>query len=139
MILDELKPTPNPSREGNNSSNTNPMLVKENRLRLKNDFKRVFKKGKFCQEEFLAIKIAPNDSETSRFGFIVSKKISKKAVVRNKIKRRLRESVRLKLKDGLIKNGFDAVVITRPRIVDKSFFEIDGAVGKLLEKAGVLK
>ena len=115
------------------------MLAKENRLRLKNDFKRVFEKGKFYQEGFLAVKILSNDSDVSRFGFIVSKKISKKAVVRNKIKRRLRESVRLKLKNGSIKNGFDAAVLARPEIIDKSFFEIDGAVGKLLEKAGVLK
>jgi len=115
------------------------MLVKENRLRLKNDFKKVFEKGKFCRERFLAVKILFNENDVSRFGFIVSKKISKKAVVRNKIKRRLRESVRLKLKNGSIKNGFDAVILTRPQIIDKKFVEIDEVMNKLLEKAGVLK
>ena len=115
------------------------MLAKENRLRLKNDFKKVFEKGKFYQERFLAVKILSNESDISRFGFIVSKKISKKAVVRNKIKRRLRESVRLKFKNGSIKNGFDAVILTRPQIIDKKFVEIDEVIGKLLEKAGALK
>ncbi len=85
------------------------------------------------------MKIASNGKGVSRFGFIVSKKISKKAVVRNKVKRRLRESVRLKLKNGSIKNGFDAIILTRPPIVDKSFVEIDEVVSKLLGKAGALK
>ena len=115
------------------------MLAKENRLRLKNDFKRVFEKGKFCGDKFLAIKVFPNSSDVSRFGFIVSKKISKKAVVRNKVKRRLRESVRLRLKDGLIKGGFDAIILTRPEIADKKFVEIDEVVDRLLKKAGILE
>ena len=114
------------------------MLVKENRLRLKNDFKKVFKRGRFYQKDFLSMKVLSGESDVSRFGFIVSKKISKKAVVRNKIKRRLRESVRLKLKNGLIRNGFDAVILTRPEIVDKNFVEIDEVINKLFEKAKIL-
>jgi len=115
------------------------MLAKENRLRLENDFKRVFEKGRFYQEGFLSMKVVFNSGEISRFGFIVSKKISKKAATRNKIKRRLRESVRLKFKNGLIKNGFDAVIFTRSEIIDKNFFEIDKVITILFKKARILR
>ena len=115
------------------------MLAKKFRLRLKNDFKKVFEQGKFCRERFLTIKILSNDSEIPRFGFIVSKKVSKKATVRNKVKRRLRESIRLKIKNGLIKGGFDAIILTRPEIAERNFAEIDETINKLLEKARVLK
>jgi len=115
------------------------MLARKFRLRLKNDFKKVFELGKFYPEKFLAIKILSNGSDVPRFGFIVSKKVSKKATVRNKVKRRLRESVRLKIKSGLIKDGFDAIVLTRPETAAKNFAEIDEAMNKLLKKARVLK
>lgn len=59
----------------------------------------------------------------SRFGFIVGSNISKKAVSRNLIKRRLRTVIEKNL--PIIKKGFDIIVITRPQIIEKNYQEIE--------------
>jgi ribonuclease P protein component len=113
------------------------MLPKENRLKKDKDFERVHKEGKFSSYKFLAVKVAENDLKVSRFGFLVGIKVSKKAVVRNKVKRRLRESVRMKL--DRIKSGFDVVVIVRPEIAEESYVKIDEAVIEVLKRARLFK
>lgn len=113
------------------------MLKKEFRLRKQKDFDWVFsKEGSFFSQGFLALKIVPNNLTFSRFGFIVSNKISKKAVKRNRIKRLMRESVRL-MRDQ-INPGFDIVIIARADISEKKFEEVDSAVDSLLKKSGLL-
>lgn len=112
------------------------MLKKYLRLTKQKDFENVFENGRYLSEDLLSLKIARNDFDYSRFGFIVSNKISKKAVVRNRIKRLLRESVRLLHKN--IKPGFDSVFISKSKAVDKSFKEMSFCVEKLLKKSGLL-
>ena len=113
------------------------MLPKENRLTKKKDFERVFREGKGLKEEFLVIKALDNNLNVSRFGFIVSKKISKKAVLRNKIKRRLRELVWMRFNQ--FRQGIDVAVIAGIGIGEKNFGEIEEISNKLLKKAGILK
>lgn len=112
------------------------MLKKDNRLRKQKDFERVFGTGSFFSQGFLAIKMAPNGLEYSRFGFIVSNKVSKKAVSRNRIKRLLRETVRLSF--GQIKNGFDAVIMVKTDISEKRQEEVGMVVDSLLKRSGLL-
>ncbi|MCK4781867.1 ribonuclease P protein component [Candidatus Parcubacteria bacterium] len=112
------------------------MLSKENRLRNKKDFDRIFKKGKGFKQDFLFLKLIKNNLETNRFGFIVSQKISKKAVIRNKIKRRLRESI--KAKSGEMRVGYDVVLLPDTDIKEKSFEEINENVNRVLIKAKIL-
>ncbi len=112
------------------------MLKKEFRLRKQKDFENVFDKGFYFSGDFLSLKTVKNGLPISRFGFVVSKKISKKAVQRNRVKRLLRESIRLMQKD--IRAGFDAVFISKVGIVDKDFREIDLAVGELLKKSRLI-
>lgn len=111
------------------------MLSKQNRLRLKRDFEKAFKQGKSFRQDFLFMKIAENDLNETRFGFIVSKKISNKAVIRNKIKRQLREIVRNQLDQ--IKKGLDIVLVALPEIKNKDFQKIEQTVNKLLKKARI--
>jgi ribonuclease P protein component len=111
------------------------MLSKKNRLIREKDFNKIHKFGKFYGEVFLAIKILENNSDISRFGFLVGTKISKKAVKRNLVKRRLRESVRLKLDQ--IKPGYDVVFLTKPEIVEKSYDEIDKTVENVFKKSNL--
>jgi ribonuclease P protein component len=108
------------------------VLQKNYRLTKKKDFEKVHKFGRFFTQDFLALKIAKNNLNFSRFGFLVSLKISKKATVRNKVKRRLREAVRLKIKE--IKPGFDIIIFVRPEIVKKGYWEIDEAIKKVFDK-----
>lgn len=113
------------------------MLSRENRLTKDKDFELVFKNGKFIAEDFLSCKFVKNNLLVSRLGFLVGKKISKKAVERNKVKRRLRAAVRNFLTK--INPGFDIVIMAQPSIKEKTFQEIELTLKKLLLKSKLLK
>ncbi len=112
------------------------MLPKENRLKRNKDFEQVFKKGRGLRKDFLFLKVLEKEDGESKFGFVVSQKISKKAVLRNKVKRKLREIVRKRIKK--IKKGVDGVLVALPGIEEKSFRELEGAIVELFEKAGII-
>jgi ribonuclease P protein component len=113
------------------------MLPRINRLKKKQDIKKVFKKGKKIKEGLLVLKMAKNNLSQTRFGFIVSKKVSKKATIRNKIKRRLREIAGKKRKR--VKKGLDVLLIAPPGLETKDFWEIDEMLNKIFTKAKILK
>ena len=113
------------------------MLAKVHRLKLKRDFDRVFKKGRGVSQDFLFLKLLPNDSAKSRFGIIVSQKISKKATERNKIRRRIRAAIFKKL-PGL-EDNFDAVIIALPGVEEKDFRTIEKTITELFKKARIIK
>ncbi len=113
------------------------MLKKEFRIRKQKDFENVFGKGFYASDRFLTLKAVENKMPFSRFGFVVSKKISKKAVERNRAKRLMSEAIRLT--DEKIKPGFDVVFISRVGIVNKSMGEIKESVEKLLKRSGLLE
>lgn len=110
------------------------MLSLPNRLKKNNDFEELFKKGRGFKEGFLYLKAAKNNLEESRFGFVVSKKFSKKAYLRNKIKRKLREIVRLNMPE--IKKGLDVAIIVLPGLKEEG---VEDVLRKLLEKSGITK
>jgi ribonuclease P protein component len=112
------------------------MLPKRNRLKKKKDIERVLKKGRGFKENLLFLKIINNNLKESRFAFMVSKKVSKKAVLRNKIKRQLRELVRLNLKN--IKKGFDAVLMISPNFQKTDFNNLKNLLEKIFKKAQIL-
>lgn len=113
------------------------MLPKTYCLKKKKDFERVFKKGKRFKEDFLVIRFVPSNQKKSRFGIIISLKISKKATIRNKIKRRIRQLLRIRLKE--IKKGIDIALIGVPGLENKDFWEIEEVLTNLLKKAKLLK
>lgn len=113
------------------------MLPKENRLRNKKDFLGVFNKGRGFKEDFLFFKFADNNLEMSRFGFIVSQKVSKKAVIRNRVKRMLRELVRIKMPK--IKKGVDVVLIAIHGIETRDFWELEKVIDKIFLRARILE
>lgn len=77
-----------------------------------------------------------NEVGVVRLGVIVSGKVSKRAVDRNKIRRRLKEIFRLRL-DKI--QPADYVVIVLPEIKNKKFQEIEGSVGSNLKRLRALK
>ena len=109
------------------------MLPKVNRLQKQKDIEKVLKKGKSIKEESLILKTVENNLNEIRFGFLVSKKVSKKANIRNKIKRRLRELIMMKLKK--LKTGTDNLIIVLPGLEKKDFPEIEEIIIKLFKKA----
>lgn len=104
------------------------MLPKINRLSKENDFKKILHSGKDKRNDFLILKFLKNNLEKNRFGFVIGKKVSNKATVRNKVKRRLRDSVRDLKKSN---EPLDIVIIALPKIVKKEFSDIREGVVKL--------
>ncbi len=113
------------------------MLPKINRLTKKKDFEFVFKKGESIKNDFLIFKILKNHLKESRFGFVVSKKVSNKATVRNKIKRRLREAVLSKL-NKMKGSPVDLIVIALPGSKNKEFSEIQETIANSLKKLKII-
>ena len=113
------------------------MLAKTNRLKKNKDIERVFKVGRALKEDFLILKTAKNNLDKIRFCFVVSNKISPKATVRNRLKRKLSELVRTKLKT--LKSGTDNILIASPGLEIKDFWEIEESLNKLFLKARILK
>ena len=109
------------------------MLSKSNRLKQKKDIERVIKRGESFKEKFLVLKTAKNSLSQSRFGFIVSQKVSKKATIRNKIRRKLREIVKRKIKS--LKFYRDNLIIVLPGTDNKTFREIEETTTILFKKA----
>ena len=110
------------------------MLKKENRLTKRKDFERVYKKGRGIKADSLFLKILENEQEATRIGIVISKKVSKRAVIRNKIKRRIREIVK---KNNFLP-GFDLVIITYPQIKEKDFHQLEIEINQLFKKAKCL-
>jgi len=112
------------------------MLTKNKRLS-KKDFEIAFKKrGKFIKLDFLTFKITENSLNTTRFGISCGIKISKKAVERNKIKRRLNESLRLNL--NKIKKGYDILIMPNSEIIEKTYKEIDQSILIFFKRSDLL-
>lgn len=112
------------------------MLPSQNRLKKKKDFQKVFKKGKGLRENLITLKWVNNNLETSRFGIVISKKISKKAVLRNKIRRRLREEIKKILPH--FKKGIDIVIIANPGATKEKREKIAEDLKKIFYRARLI-
>lgn len=108
------------------------MLTQENRLRKEKDFEAVFKQGQTFKQACFVLKMKKNKLKHPRFGFIVNKKFSKKAVERNKIKRRLREIITQKE----ITSPLDIIIVLLPG-AENDFQEIKKTINKLFKKAKI--
>lgn len=108
------------------------MLPKKYRLLLGKEQKKEGKKYYFPLFGLIVIK---KPGET-KFGFIVSSKISPKATRRNRIKRLLRESIRLILPQ--MKPDFNIIFLARKSLLGKSYREVKREVEKALKIIGIL-
>lgn len=113
------------------------MLPRKYRLRNTKNFDRVKSEGKVIQSKNFGLAVFKRkDKESSKFGFVVSTKISKKAVDRNKTKRRLREEVRKNL--DKIKSGHDVVFLAKGRILDEDKEELAKEVLMAFKKVEII-
>ncbi len=108
-------------------------MRKEQRLRRSRDFGLVRREGKSRSDRLLVLLARPNGLEVTRFGFSVGKRVGK-AVVRNKIKRRLREAARL----VKVQKGWDLVLIARKDASSADYHGLEGSMTNLFGRAGVL-
>lgn len=115
------------------------MLQQKNKLTLQKDFKRISRKGRNISSPILNFKYSKNNTGDPRFAFVISTKVSKKAVKRNEIRRQLRETVRLLIKDDKIRIAVDGIFYAKNDIKDAEHKQIQKTTLFLLNKAGVLK
>ena len=104
-------------------------------LKLNHIFRRLYS-GAGHANSYLVLYARKNHSATNRVGLTVSKKLGC-AVVRNRIRRRLREVYRLN--ESRFTPGWDIVVVARSRCIDAEFGKLTNAYLSLAEKAGILK
>lgn len=110
---------------------------RQERLRLKRDFDRVFREGLSLQSDLFTVIYLKNDLDFNRIAIIVRKKLGK-AHDRNRIKRWIRESYR-QMKPELPR-GYDIVVIPRKTLSEIlnriDYHVIRNELGKLLKRIG---
>ena len=111
------------------------MIPKPSRIKRKKDFEIIFKRGKSFKNSFFILKFLNNNLKESRFGFVVSQKVSKKAVVRNKVRRRMSEIIKAQM--AKITPGIDLVLIALPGVNKKEFPEIKESLESALVKTKI--
>lgn len=111
-------------------------LKKSKGIRKDKEFRYVYQRGKSFANKYLVIYIMKNKSKENRFGISVSKKIGK-AIVRNKVKRRIREAYRLNIDEYLNGESYDIIFIARNPSKDCSYKDIEKSVINLVKKAGL--
>ena len=111
------------------------MLPQPHRLKRSADVSLVRRYGSSWRHPLCILLSKQGGGAVSRFAFIASKRVGK-AVLRNRVKRLLREAVRLHLNE--IQPGWDCVWIARPQLSQASFAEVETAVLHLLAQAKLL-
>ena len=113
----------------------------EQRLRNNRDFRTVYAKGRSRVGPLAVLYVwkrpadSPSPTLGRRIGFVVSKKQGG-ATERNRIKRRMREAVRLRLPD--LKNGpHDMIFVARSGLKTAQWPEIQAALAELLRQSGM--
>ena len=105
------------------------------RVRRNARFQEIRARAKAFSNTLLVMAALPNELPYSRFGFSVSARIGG-AVERNRIKRQLREIMRLRM--GEIAPGWDVVIIARRPARTVDYWELDAACARLLGRAHLL-
>lgn len=127
------------------------MLKKPQRIRLESEYKTILSKGRRTYSQFFTLFVAPTSvnlrtpsipkainttNQSTRFGFIASKKVGK-ATVRNRTKRIIREIIRLNL--DKIEDGFDVVIIVSPNAANQTYEILEKEALNSLKKAKLIK
>ena len=105
-------------------------------IKLNRDFKRLYYKGGCVSSDLLVVYYRKNSLKCNRLGITVSKKIGG-AVVRNRIKRLIRESYRL---IELEFNAYyDIIIVARSKCAESDYKSIYGTIKRLFKKCKMLK
>ena len=105
-------------------------------LKKNSDFHRLYARGKSAVTPYLALYVRKNHLGVSRCGYTVSTKLGG-AVVRNRVRRRLREIVRLNA--PRMRPGYDVVVVARSRAVGCEYRRLEAAYLTACRKLGLMK
>lgn len=108
-------------------------LPRELRLRRRKDFDAVFRGGRAWNNDLLVLRCVRNNMPHNRFGFVTSKRLGR-AVVRNRVRRRLQEAVR----PLPLRQGWDIVFSAKVAAAQASYHDLRRSAAGLLARAGIL-
>ncbi|MGD9028493.1 MAG: ribonuclease P protein component [Anaerolineae bacterium] len=111
-------------------------MERKTRLRHTTDVQRVYDEGESWAHPLLILVIRPNDLGSSRVGVTASSNVGN-AVERNRAKRLLREAAR-QLYPLFESEGWDVMLIARPKLVDAHERAVEKALDLLLKQAGLV-
>ena len=106
-------------------------MRREQRLTRTKDFATVYRKGRALSSRLVVLRLSANGLAGNRYGIVAGRAIGK-AVVRNRLKRRLREAIGSLALGG----GWDIVIIARRPAADADYDRLRQSVARLLRKAG---
>jgi len=104
-------------------------------LKKNSDFRRLYSKGKSAVNPYMVVYCRKNGKGLNRVGYTVSVKLGH-AVVRNRVRRRLREIYRLN--SPSLKAGYDIIIVARTRCVGGVYARMDAAFLSACGKLGLL-
>ena len=102
-------------------------------LRKRAQFQNVYEHGRTKVDRYLVVRMVANNLEISRLGLSISKRVGK-AVVRNRVRRLLKEIIR----DIPFKAGFDIVIIARVNAAEADYHQLKASVLALLGKYNII-
>ncbi len=112
------------------------MLPRSSRLRSEKDHLRVRRQGRHLSDPAFAIRVARATTQESRLAIVVSKRVDRRAVVRNRMKRRYREAFRPLLPK--LRVCVDLLVLARAPSTTLSYHELQVRVTSALRRLALL-
>jgi ribonuclease P protein component len=113
------------------------MNQKNTKITKTKEFDKIFKQGVAGFSPNILVKKIKNNLNSNRFGIIVSTKISPKAVIRNRVKRTIKECLRVE--DKKMIQGNDYIFIAKKDIKDKKYQEVAQSIQQQLKKFKIYK
>ncbi len=113
------------------------MLSKRYRFHSRGGVRYTYQNGKTIRGSRISLVFAENTRNKQRFAVVVSKKVMKSAVGRNRIRRRVYEAIRLQL--GKITKPVDCIfIIYNKEVMEMEFKELQNLVADLLKEAKIV-
>ena len=112
------------------------MVARTHRLSREADFRRLFARGNRSHTSLLSLVVVKNGMVTTRYAVVVATTVAKRATIRNLLRRRLSEHVRLLL--PTIVPGYDCAFVVRPPATKASSEALRSAGTTLLRRVGLL-
>ena len=117
-------------------------LPKTHRLQNRKDYRAVYEQGIRRYSPHLTLIALPHENKdlvakpATKFGISISKKVSKKAVVRNRIKRQIKGAIRTNL--PWIDPGWKIVIVVKPKAIECKYEHFLRELEKLLKQTKII-
>lgn len=107
-------------------------MQRQHRLTGDAQITRIHRQGRSAANRLLVFRLLPNELERSRFCIVAAKRVGN-AVVRNRVKRRLRAAVR----SAPCHPGWDTIIMARRGAGEADYHRLEQAVRNLMRRTGL--